>query len=1149
MSEKQKNKNNNTIDIKVQLSNIESFLEKSNYFFINNNKNFKSYIDSINQITTKKDYFLNFEYNEKISFSEVSVKYGTLIQSINKIFSSNLTIEDMYEQYLDYTKDIILLNQYLNSLILIENFFSNFNNINNSIINFDKIEIHDISTLDEDKNELKTKIENIYMKYKENPNSKGNKINVDLIILVLLCSMGNSFYLDKKIPDLNRLMNYFTKYNNIFVNNLNISVFLYFNIIIMINLYLNSMKYKKQFLNYENSLSNSLSYIEFSENENNTENNSDKINNITESKFPTLYLYDNEHIIYNGENKAIKLLLFQNYLKFFALFNLVKIKFKCTINLYIGTLYDLLIQRKTSIKKEGNKSLEENIFNNIEDKDGNISELNLTRINLFNKDNIVNIFNNFNFFNLSIFVTGFKNDFQVSKIITNNLNLIKKSKNIFLQESPSFNKNESKQDSSIEIFVECFAVLNFILETFCKSNNSLKTCANLFLIKFNFFKCTINRNKKKEEIKIYFDYSCIKEKTLFHFFKSSENIHFIISKYIKIISLIHKMKVTNSVLRISQTNFVSRQLSYYFKLIIKSIIDFIETNKYQNIEIYEKKLPNYNPNMLVYIKDTSQSKKSNLSQLRQILTHPLYFSKIKLFSYFVEQIEFNFDIVVISDNIKEFQLLRIYDDNKLFIFLNKENPNNIDAKKTNGGLTNSLIETYEYLNIFLYFKNDQEIYKNGINFLATIKSLRLASKENVIIPYKTTLICDRFFLETKIIVDKSMESYIFSLYDTIDELLLIAKLFNENAIDNYNYDVHINKKYINVFNYHKYDIKKDIKGENLIYDFISVISSCVELIIYILKYKEIIIDKFIYIMKTTEDEYFSFEYKNTNIFFKKLKEFESLIMPNLKKSFPLLCLLSNKKETDYTESNSNFCDVFLRLFLNLHKVSENKENLLQIFLQKIHKSIFYQYYENFDLIAFNYQAINFFNDFLITNDYNKISEGEKFGICNIIPIHIINTKEKNNYKKMIQNFFENGKNNIYNKISLFDYGFDNNYIYKKFENIEMSFSKIEYFINIQQGLINKELKDDLNLKKKYLFKKIKKSKYNKKIFANIFSFIQKGNTMTYNSNINEYEELLKEYKKERLKYKSQNVGKRIYQMTEIAKLGGSIHDNNNCFIY
>ena len=55
--------------------------------------------------------------------------------------------------------------------------------------------------------------------------------------------------------------------------------------------------------------------------------------------------------------------------------------------------------------------------------------------------------------------------------------------------------------------------------------------------------------------------------------------------------------------------------------------------------------------------------------------------------------------------------------------------------------------------------------------------------------------------------------------------------------------------------------------------------------------------------------------------------------------------------------------------------------------------------------------------------------------------------------------------------------------------------------------------------------------------------------MTYNSNINIYEDSLKEYKKERLKYKSQNVGKRIYQITEIAKLGGSINANNNCIIY
>ena len=1137
-------------DLKVQLSNIETFLIKSNFIKNeNDNKTIKNYIETINSILTKKDYLLNFEFNEKISFSEISVKYGTLIQSINKIFSTNLTIEDMYEQYLDYTTDITLLHQFLNSIILIDLFFTNFTNINNTI-NYDQIEIYDISTLDEDKNEIKNKIEKIYMKFKEKPIFKGNKINIDLIILILFCNLGNSYYIDKNIPDLNKLVEYFTLYNNIFVNNLTLSLFLYFNLAIFLNLYQNSIKFKKPFLNYENSLGNNL-FMEFNENDNISEINSDKDNNnINNNKLKTFYLYDNENIVFYGENNSIKLLVFQNYLKLYSLFNLSKIKIKCTINLYIGTIYDLLLQIKGSKRKEGNLLLEENIFNNIEDKDNNLSQLSLAKIHLFQKDNILNIFNNFNFFNLSIFVTGFISDFQISRIISNTLNLIKKSKNIFLQESSLFNKNDKTKESSVEILVESFVILLYILETFCKNNNSQKSYTNLFLIKFNFFKCTINKIKKKEEIKIYFDYSCIKEKTLFHFFKSSENLHFLRSKYIKVISFIHKMKISNCVLRISQTNFISRQLSYYFKLIIKSIIDFIETNKYPNIEIYEKKLKNYNPNLLVYIKDTSQSKKNNLFQLKQIFNHPIYFSKMKLFTYLLDKIESNFDIIVLSDNIKEFQLLRIYDDNKMFIFLSKETPNNIEIKNPKNGITNSLIETYEYLNIYLYLKNDQEIYKNVISFLLLLKSLRQTSKENVMLPYKTTLVCDRYFLESKIIVDKIMENYIFSLYDTIDELLLIAKNINELTSDNFNYDIYINKKYINIYNYHKYDYSKDNKGENLIQDFISVISSCIELIIYIFKYKEIFINKFIYIIRTIDDEHYSFEYKNVNIFFKKLKEFESLIVPNLKKSFPLLCLLSNKKETEYMESNSNFCDVFLRIFLNLNKVAENKEQLMQLFLQKIHKSIFYQYYENFYLFGFNYQSINFFNDFLKNNDYIKISEGEKFDICNIIPIHMTNINEKNNYKKMINNFYENEKNNIYNKIIIFDYGFDNTYIYKKFENITMSFSKIEYYKNIQQGFINNELKDEIALKKKYLFKRIKKYKSNKKIFMIINNFIQKGNIVGYSSNMNIYEDLLKEYKKERLKYKSQNVGKRIYQMTEIAKLGGSINDNDNsCIIF
>ena len=88
-------------------------------------------------------------------------------------------------------------------------------------------------------------------------------------------------------------------------------------------------------------------------------------------------------------------------------------------------------------------------------------------------------------------------------------------------------------------------------------------------------------------------------------------------------------------------------------------------------------------------------------------------------------------------------------------------------------------------------------------------------------------------------------------------------------------------------------------------------------------------------MRTLDDSYYSFEYKNSNIFFKRLKEFDSLISLDVKKSYPLLCLLSNKKETEYTESNNNFYDLFLRLFLNLNKVADDKNKLMQIFLQKI----------------------------------------------------------------------------------------------------------------------------------------------------------------------------------------------------------------------
>ena len=1213
MTDNQKLENSEREKIKVQLSSIESFLLKSQYL---KPKIFsKKHLDILNK-TLNKDFLSQFEFTEKISFSESSVKYGILIQSINKLFNANQTIEDMYDQYLDFTKDIIYLNQFINILILIDFINTNFKDIllkSSCITNLinEKIELYDLSVLNNN-NELKNKLEKLYKKIEEKPVLKGNQVNGNLIILVYLATMGNNYYIDKDLPDLMELMKYFTKYNNIYTNNLNLSIFLYLVLIITINLNINANKHKNQYLDYESSKNNNLLYFEFTENDLNIEINNYNKNIIvnpnkkapllmSQRKYinkpnfdiPNLYLIDNESIPYNSENSSVKLLIFQNYLKFYAFHYLSKNKIKITINLYIESFYDLLLHiynsnkniddKKIKNKNENNKEdeekddekednndnntiLESNIFNKINEEE--LSNLNLSKIDLFNKENIFNCFNSFNFLGLSIFITGFRNDFEVARIISINLDLIKKSKKWHLQESALLKeiKADSPAYNSTEALIISFSVLYYILETF-KNNQLKKNYPFLLLIKLNMFKCTINRDKKKQEIQIYFDYSNIKERILFHFLKTSENILFLIYKYQEVINLLNEYKQYNCILRVSQTNFLSHQVSFYFKLIIKILADHIELNKFSKIEIYETKLNDYNPKMLVYIKNNAINKKVRIAQIKQLIHSPLYHNKIKIFQNFIEKLEDNFDIIVISNNIKEFHLLRTFDDNKLFIYKNKESSNIEDIKKNfpmmdiqqSTNLNNTFFNVYEYLNIIMYFKNDLEIYKNGLDFLNLIKQEKQSPKDiTSLLPFRTTLICDRYFLESKVIVNSAMKAYVQSVYDNIDDLLLIAKCINNendssnniNLYDeNFNYDVYINQKYITVCNYHKYQYKKDNKSKVLIYDFLSVISSCIELIIYLLKYKDINISKFIYIVRTFDDSFFSFEYKESNIFFKKLKEFDSLISLDPKKSYPLLCLLSNKKETDYTESNNNFYDLFLRLFLNLNKVADDKEKLVQLFLQKVHKSIFYQYYDTFILTAFSYEAINYFNNFFIDNNYLEISGGEKFDICNIVPLNIMSHNEKKNYKNFVKNYFsENDKLSIIKKICLFNYNFGSSYSYKNFKNIIMSFRKVEYYNNIQNSIISSDIKEDYDNKMKYLYIKLGKKKENKKIFENIISFIKKGNFSSYMSSEKVYEDILNEYKKERIKYKAQNVGKRIFQITENAKLDVK-YNNNECIIY
>jgi hypothetical protein len=138
---------------------------------------------------------------------------------------------------------------------------------------------------------------------------------------------------------------------------------------------------------------------------------------------------------------------------------------------------------------------------------------------------------------------------------------------------------------------------------------------------------------------------------------------------------------------------------------------------------------------------------------------------------------------------------------------------------------------------------------------------------------------------------------------------------NNSSNKNYNYDCFIGDDYVGVLNNHQYDVSSDVKNNfnKLIYDYLSVLSSCLELIYFVLKSKNIFILRFVYILRTKNDTYYTWEYKNSNIFVKRIRDFTSLFTLNIKNSIPLFCFLS-KKENQITGAggDDNFYDVFLR---------------------------------------------------------------------------------------------------------------------------------------------------------------------------------------------------------------------------------------------
>ena len=1227
------NEEDNRNSIKIIINDISTFLYKTGFLskYISDKKQIE-----LLEMNNNNDFIDIFEFNRSITTTDASVKYSELLSSINMLFKSETqyTFESLYYQYLEYTKSNLSLNIFLNYLIMLDYILKNFNKLFNLSENDDLtetfqlnrkislIEIDNIDNINTNNNSLSYKLEKIYEKINNNPEYKDAPVNKNLIILIYLMSFDGKIIVDKNIPDLSNLIQQFCIYNKIYISNIYISVLLYIQMILMINMYKKANKLKKNYLVYNSSHSNH--YYDFAINDTNVnnsnminiKNNNNNYNNKTQllstgrafnynlndnptkleynnnqkenmCEIPNFYLFDDE-IINCPFNNGIKLIMFQSFLKYFAFYYISKNKIKFTMNLSIESICELskhFIKKKDEKEKEKEKEKEPYmpevvIFEDIDNLFLNI--INITNMNVLTKENITLFFNSFNFKEFLIKYMDYKIKQQIENINNKYIDLISKSNICYFQEPVTslINKHKDKDNKNKEfniienltikeLYIQ-YNILNYYLEFYHK-NKELKKMPKSITIKFNTFKCILNRENKK--IQIFFNFSSIKEKILFHYLKISSNILKLEQKYEEIITYLKDYKLYDSTIRLYQTNFRSHQVSFFFTLITRKLVDFLEDNKYINkITLLEMKFNNFNRNMQVYIKDDNIKQKNRMNLIKQMISNTYYSDKILVLYNYLEELSKYWNLIVISDKESDFKLLRTFEDNKIFFYLSKDKTNinynsistdNMQINITSISSANSnnnedkKSEGYEYLNIIMYFKNDEDIFEKGLQFMDNLQD-----DKNSILEYKTTLICDRFFLESNILMEPRMKKSVKNMYAVIDDLFMIAKNIkmdkdgNENEEcdqdnDYYNYDIYIADNFIAVSNYHLYNSKEDINYSKIIFEFLSILSSCVELILYILKNKDIYISKFIYLLRTTKDDYYIFEYKNSNMFFKKVKEFESLISLNVKQCYPLFCFISKKTETKYTISNDNFYDVFLRLFLNLNKVVDTKEKLNEIFLQKVHKNIFYEYYDSFILIAYSIEAFNFFNDFLIKNDYLSITKGEKFDKCYIILGEEL--ARKKNYKILLDNIKDNN-NIIVKKINIFNFNFKPSYYFSHKNFFFMSYHKAEYLINTENTNIKMKTIPELNNNLSIIYKVFKdKDKNADKIVTKIKDYLYGGDIISiYNSNSNDFESILEDYNKEKVKIKTQKVEMRVYQLTEEAKNTQNNNLNNkkkDCLIF
>ena len=1137
----------------LDLNNFGLFLLKSGYL---PKKLWTSKNSDIFDSNKFNDILLSFEYNQKISVTEASVKYGDKIQWMNKIFKTDLTLDELHSQYIHYTSTNIPFSCLLNNFIMVEIILKNFYNIINpnnepdiNNIFTEYLIMNDINLYSQlnDKNILgmKQKLELIYEKIKKNSAYNNKEVNRHLICIMFLVSMGSTFSVDNKIPQIKNLMNLFMVYNKIYLNDINVSLILFLSVIICINLCI-----------YSNKRRNNLKFMTFDEyNYNNyffrkIEPQKNVIEQDDLNEHINLFLFDNDIIKYGGDNFS-EMLLFQNCLKIFSIYHLSKNQIKLSVYLTIDTIIETL--------KSFNDDIVINQANNIQNINFNINnnyKTNNNKIKLINtillsKNNINKCFSSFNFHELLIKVTNFQEESQVQEINMKYSDLIQKSRKFYIQNSISaFQNNESNKTNintntnepeqnlnennpSIAYLKKEFNVLYYLL-TYYQKNKEIKKNLKFYCFKFRFFKCSIFREPKKE-MQLFFDYSSIKEKYLLYYLKDIEHLLFLIKLYQEIINTINEFKSYIITFRVSQSNFRSRHINFFFTIIIKKLLFYIQENKFNRITLYDAKLKIYEDTMLVYIKDVTIKEKTRISSLKEMFNMSIFGNKLKVFNHYLKELAEDWDIIIIGKNIKYHNLIHSKNINILFLNITSDkNDNSIQnlLKSAMGAIPNpnqeiiamsmnpfenfdikQKLSKNEYLNIFMYIIKDEDFAEKILKF-----SEKLKENNSCVLKNKFTLICERFFFEEKIIMNSRIKENTQQIFNCIDNYFLVCDTKKDDEI--YKYDLFVNKDYVSLVNYLSQEITTTFL--EFINNFISVLSSCTELVLYIFEKKEIDPYKFYFIQKIKRD-YFCFEYKKANFFVKKLNSFESLMLLNTKKSTPLLCLLTKEQSTEFEVNNYNFFDLFLRLFLNLNKVVKLNE-LNENFFEKIHKNFFEQNYENIIIITFSYDAFFIFNDLFINNNYLQISKNDKFENCYIIPYEVESQTKVKNYQKILD--FKKSDKLMVKIINIYDYNLTNTFIFNNRIELKMNYSKVEYFLEFQNT--TNDAQNSVKTKMKYIYKKLKEKNSDKNKIKNTLKSIKEfyyenNNIYFYFGNTTHMLKFITAYNKQQIENKSRKV--------------------------